>query len=183
MRIIRKRENSEIELFEKELELKSIHKEMMYSLEKQFGKCHVDILLHNTSDIFYSLLPQNHILFFNDAKIAFISCQAIPYSNITGFNIIDDPISQTISESRNDNNEIINRAITGGLIFGKKGAIVGALTAAKHSCSTTYITHNYTLYVSTTNMSLPTVKVRVGSDTDSVEHIRSMLNFVLTANF
>lgn len=183
LRIIENREKHEIELFETELELKSILKEMMSSLEQQYGKCHVDILLHNISDIFYYLLPQNHILFYNDAKIAFIGCKTIPYSNITGFNIVDNPQSQTISTIDSDNRSVIRRAFTGGLLFGEKGAVVGAITAERYSHSTTYTTHNYTLYISTTDISLPTIKVIAGSDTDSVEHLRSMLNIVLNTNF
>lgn len=178
--IKKRREAHEIALIEKEIELRSNFKEMMSELNSRFGKCDVDITLQ--SGQFHNLLPQNHILFYHEAKVVVIGCQPISYSDIINFNIVDNPISYHATERETNNNNMLRRAFSGGLLFGSKGAMVGAITSDTYSYTTTYTRHAYKLYVNIANISKPLISIPIGDDTDVAELLRSMFNLIIHNN-
>lgn len=176
-------EQYEIALFQYQVDLKSALSNAITRFNNQFGTITHDIII-NPSKRFYQLRIENHILIYDNSKVAIINGQPIKFCDIINFSITDDTTTIANTTARTDNSGALKSALGWSMLLGKEGAVIGALSADSTSYEEShYITyHNYTLYLTLNNIKSPIIKVAVGCSTDTKELLTSILSVIIHNN-
>ena len=161
--------------------------EITAEYETKFGK--PDRVLDTT----YFAVEDNHFyhrfIFYGDTKrLVFISPDKqiiLPYSQITGYDIIDNSFITGGAESAvttTNTGSMLGRAAVGGLTLGVAGAVVGAMTAKTESTSSTansdYIA-SYIVKIGVKSIEKPTLTLKFGSDKSKAEEVYALIQAII----
>lgn len=149
---------------------------------------HIDRILDTTytvdSEFFF-----NRLLFFGEANIlVYISPDkqvVIPYSQINGYNIIDNSFNTgggMVSTTETDFTSLLGRTVAGAAIGGTTGAIIGGATASKttHSENIDSTNHSkFSVIIKTNSISDPIIEVDFDAFFSNLQQFTAILDIIM----
>lgn len=128
------------------------------------------------------------VIVFESSSTILIKNIPYKFDDILSFSISDNSSiiysgRDAISTSKTGN--ILGRAIVGGVIGGVAGAVVGGSTVKKDiniPGQTSRTSHNYTISITTHNLSNPIIEIHVGVETKIMQEISSILSIICERN-
>lgn len=132
----------------------------------------------------------NHVMLFETSQIIRIKAREYKFSDILGYSLVDDAISETITTStgtaKASTGSMLGRAVVGGVLTGGLGAVAGAVTAKKNisenATSQTTTTHKYTLYINVNSLQEPTISLNLGDNVSMAQKLAGAVTVIIERN-
>lgn len=165
------------------------HKARLGELIKEYGVMTTDIplLVRGRHDL---ICTDSYMYVFEDSRMLVLAGESIPFSKVVSYTLADDPHTHSVQvgESQTDTStdSMMGRALVGGMLFGSKGAMVGASTASKTTevVTTTKqtVTHSYKIYLGLDDLSNPQRILNFGEDEKSANKATIIFDIILKRN-
>ena len=125
---------------------------------------------------------------FNDNQVVIINDKPYKYGDVLSFNIEDTPITkkgESVATTKSNTGSMVGRAIVGDLVAGPAGMVLGGATGKKTTIikqGDDIIQHDYTVYITTRDLSSPLEKIHTGNNSLMTNKIISALNIITEIN-
>lgn len=131
------------------------------------------------------------LLVFGESKILYISGRALLFKDIISYNITDDysikhgEVKYT-SKTSTSTGSLIGRSVTGAVLTGGVGAVIGASSASKDTTTigiqdNDTIIHKYALSINIKSMESPLIRIDIGGSTKKAEEINAVLACIMVS--
>lgn len=168
------------------------HDEYLASLSGKYGPCGKVIKLSSERDD-----PYREILVYEESKHVVVLKHEFAFSEILDCFVNDNVTekvttetyhSPTVAKSVVNSGSLIRRGFFGDVLFGEKGAILGASTADRDIIieggndtvkQYTETVHNYTVVVTVKNIQVPYINFIVGDNTQLKDEIYSLFKVII----
>lgn len=87
---------------------------------------------------------------------------------------------RTIGTIKNNTLDVVGRSVVGAAVGGATGAIIGGLTAKKHSEQLETTIHNYVVNISINNPKQPLLRLEFGKNVDNAREVYSTIQAMLS---
>ena len=133
-----------------------------------------------------------YFVVFGEKELLFVNGVLVNFGNILSYSIIDDYsiakgtiIAKTSTET--NASEAITLGVTGSMIGGEAGAIIGSSLASNESTTTISqnedkIRHNYILNINVKDINNPLIKFVIGNNTDISMEINAIMLYITECN-
>ena len=158
------------------------------SYEASYGELTIEIPLFGAVKEWDN--PSFRIYVFEKSQVVLIEEDAISFNKILAYTLSDNStmVSTTIgtTDTTTSTGSMAGRAIVGDILFGKAGAVVGAMTADTVSETRTKtshaVTHNYLLYLNIDDLSNPQRILAFGKNEEMANKAASIFNIIIKRN-
>ena len=134
--------------------------------------------------------PSFRIYVFEKSQVVLINEEVIGFDKILAYTLSDNSTTVSTTVGTTDTSTLTGsmagRAIVGDLLFGKAGAMVGAMTADTVSETRTKtshaVTHNYVLYLNIDDLANPQRLLKFGINEQTAYKAASIFNIIIKRN-
>ena len=185
--------NAEKAAAKKELEekrrLELEEKEHKYNIAKNelFARngepCKTILISESRFDLFNM---NNELIVFDKAKILWLCGHEISIDDIISFVIDDESViqkGQITAVTSTNTGSMAGRSITGALLGGEAGAIIGGATAKKETVfkhENDKIIHDYALIVNIRDINNPMLLIKIGRNKNKAMEINALMQVIMT---
>ena len=185
--------NAEKAAAKKELEekrrLELEEKEHKYNIAKNelFARngepCKTILISESRFDLFNM---NNELIVFDKAKILWLCGHEISIDDIISFVIDDESViqkGQITAVTSTNTGSMAGRSITGALLGGEAGAIIGGATAKKETVfkqENDKIIHDFALIMNIRNINNPMLLIKIGRDKNKAMEINALMQVIMT---
>lgn len=174
-RIERARQRDRV-YFKKCAEEKAAYKKLALECDAKYGPC-------TKSIIWWFDKYTNLVRVYGNAKVVVIKDQLYNFHSIVGVDCVDGvkEYRRTHPVKTDNTSDVMRRAIIGGLIAGKVGALIGMATA-KSPVNQDNGARDYIISIYTNIVSNPIIKLEIGADYFQMEDIVATINAIVDQN-
>lgn len=178
---------------QKRLVAEKEYENLLAALSVRFGECTIkekwnmgmDVNAYSGQEILSS-----SVLVFEQSEIIVIKSKEYKFSDILGYNIVDNITNETVSTSNGtakmSTGSMLGRTIAGGMLAGGLGAVAGAMTADRDisdiTTSESIENHDYALYINVNDLHEPVICLCIGFLAPIVQKIAGILNIIIERN-
>lgn len=129
-------------------------------------------------------VQESKITFYHEKGFIKYKNFFIKAADVIDCSLIDDGRGKVITktEVKRKTSSVIGRAVVGQVVAGPVGAVIGGMTAKKKVENEEIEEHDYNIYITTTNINIPLLKLEFGENTENARKVYSMLKLTINTN-
>lgn len=131
------------------------------------------------------------LLAFGAIQLLYIDGRELLFKDIISYNITDDYSIQHgkveyTSNTRTSTGSLIGRGLTGAVLTGGVGAVIGASSASKNTTTIgkqadDTILHKYALSINVRSLESPLIRIDLGSSTEKAEEVNAIFAYIMAS--
>lgn len=157
-------------------EEKAAYKQLALECDSKYGPC-------TKSIIWWCDKYTNLLRVYDKAKVVLIKDQLYNFHSIVGVDYVEgvQEYRRTHPDKNSNSSDVMKRALVGGIIAGKIGALIGAATSKSPSHHDNGA-RDYIISIYTNIDSKPVIKLEIGADYSQMEDIVATIRAIVDQN-